>query len=170
MAHWRRKRGGSFSNISFSRRAAKAPRSLAASSADVVLLPQLHVSLYQLKNQCCDVCDSHHRAHNYHRTCAAASVRLSLRTRAHCLFIIRKPPHNLGFHQVHHRIQMPALARAWQNTNTVSLSVTLASPLSTPVAIRTERVVTSPIDCHSDVSILSGEDLLSSTRTSRDRP
>jgi hypothetical protein len=46
MAHYRRKRGGSFSNISFSRSAAEAPQNLAANiSADVVLLLQYYGSL-----------------------------------------------------------------------------------------------------------------------------
>jgi hypothetical protein len=166
MAHWRRKRVGSFSNTSFSRNAAKAPRSLAASSADVVLLLQYQNSLYQFENQCRDACDCRHRPHNYHRTCAAASMRQSLRIRSHCLFTIRKPSDHLSFHLVHHRDQMNALAQAWQSTNTTSSSLTLASPLSTPVYGKTERVVASPIDCHSDVSILSGQDLLSYIRTS----
>jgi hypothetical protein len=166
MAHWRRKRVGSFSNTSFSRSAAKAPRSLAASSADVVLLLQYQNSLYELENQCRDACNRHHRPQHCRRTCPAASVRQNLRIRSYCLFTICKPSDNFSFHLVHRRHQMRALTQPWQSTNATSSSVAFASPLSTPVHRKTERVVASPIDCHSDVSILSGQDLLSSTRTS----
>ena len=110
MAHYRRKRGGSFSNISFSKSAAKAPQSLAANiSADVVLLLQYYGSLDQLKNQCRDAGDCHHRPHNYDGTCAPASARQSLRMCSHCLFTICKPSDDLSFHLVHRCNQMHAL-------------------------------------------------------------
>jgi hypothetical protein len=96
-----------------------------------VFLLQYRNSLYQLENQCRDACDCHHRPHNYHRTCAAALVPQTLRTRSYCLFTICEPSDNLSFHLVHHRDQMHALGQAWQNTNAMSLSVTFASPLST---------------------------------------
>ena len=116
MAHYRRKRGGSFSNISFSRSAAKAPQSLAANiSADVVLLLQYYGSLDQLKNQCRDAGECHHCPHNYNGACAPASARESLRMRSCCLFTICKPSDDLSFHLVHRCNQMHAFTRAWQN-------------------------------------------------------
>ena len=162
---------GAKGEISYSRSAAKAAQSPTANiSADVVLLLQHYASLDQLKNQCRDAGDCHHRPDNYDGICAPASARRSLRMRSYCLFTICKPSDDLSFHLVHRCNQMHTLTRAWQNTSIMSSSVTVASPLSTSIHRQTERGIASPIDCHSDVSILSGEDLLSSTRTSRDQP
>jgi hypothetical protein len=148
MAHWRRKKGGSFSNISFLRSAAKAPQSLAANiSAEVVLSLQYYGPLDQLKNQCGDAGDCHHRPHNYDGTCAPASTRQSLRIGSYCLFTICKPSDDLSFHLVHRCNQMHALTRAWLNASAMSSSVTCASPLSTPIHRK--------IRCHSDVSFIS---------------
>jgi hypothetical protein len=77
MAHYRRKRGASFSNISFSRSAAKVPPSLDANiSPDVVLLLQYYGSLDQLKNQCRDAGRLSSSPGNYE------PARLSLRMRS----------------------------------------------------------------------------------------
>ena len=113
---------------------------------------QCNGSLDQLKNQCRDAGDCHHRPHNYDGTCAPASARQSLRMRSYCLFTICKPSDDLSFHLVHRCNQMHALTRAWQHTSAMSSSVTSASPLSTPIHEKAERGVASPIDCHGDVS------------------
>jgi hypothetical protein len=148
------KGAGSFSNIFFSRSAAKAAWSLAANIlADVVLLLQ-YGPLDQLKDQCRKAGDCQHRARNYDGTPAPASARQSLRIRSYCLITICKPSNDLRFHLVHRCDQMQSLARTWQNTSAVSLSVTFGSPLSTPIHRKTEGGVASPIDCHSDVSFL----------------
>jgi len=80
-----------------------------------VLLLQGCGSLDQLKNQCRDAGDCHHRPHNYDGTCAPASARQSLRIRSYCLFTICKPSNDLSFHLVHRCNQMHAFTRAWQN-------------------------------------------------------
>jgi hypothetical protein len=146
-------KGEVHSQIFPSRSAAKATQSLAANiSADVVLLLQDYGALDQLKNQCRDTSDSHHRPHNHDGTSALASVRQSFRMRSHCLLTIRKPSDDLSFHLVHRCNRMRPLTRAWQNTSATSSSATFASPLSTPVHRKTEHRAASPIDCHSDVS------------------
>ena len=86
--------------------------------------------------------------------------------RSCCLFTICKPSDDLSFDLVHRCNQMHALRRAWQNTSAMSSSSTFASLLSTPIHRKAERVVASPIDCHSDVSFFSDQDLLSSIGTS----
>jgi hypothetical protein len=117
-------RGGSFSNIFFSRSAAKGTESLAANIlADVVLLLQ-YGPLDQPKNQCRKAGDCQHRARNYDGTCAPASARQSLRMRSYCLITICEPSNDLRFHLAHRCNQMLALARAWQSTSAASSSVT----------------------------------------------
>jgi hypothetical protein len=65
-----------------------------------VLSSQYCGSLDQLKNQCRDAGDCHHRPHNYDGTRAPASARQSLRIGSYCLFSIGKPPDDLSFHLV----------------------------------------------------------------------
>jgi hypothetical protein len=150
------------------RSAEKVTQSLAANiSADIVAWLQYYGSLDQLKSQCRDAGDCHHRPHNYDGTCAPASARQSVRIRSCRLFPICKPSDDLSFHLVHRCNQMHALTRASQNTSAMSSSVTFVSPLSTPIHRKTARRVASPIGCHSDMSFLSDQDLLS-TKTCRE--
>jgi hypothetical protein len=128
-----------------------------------VLLLQDYVSLNQLKSQCRDAGDCHHCPRNYDLACAPASARQSLRMRSYRLFAICEASDDLSFHLVRCCNQVHALTRAWQNTRAMSSSATFGSPLSTPIRRKAERGVASPIDCHSDMSFLSEQDLFSST-------
>src|ERR1700746_1153449 len=114
-------------------------------SADVALLLQYHAPLDQLKNQCRDGGDCSHRPHNYNGTRAASLVQ-------QCRLAL--PLHGSASESYGPSQQARALGRAWQNTSAMSSSVTFASPLSTPIHRKAELGVASPIDCHSDVSLL----------------
>ena len=112
MAHWRRKRGGSFLNISCSRSAAKAPLNLAANiSADVAFC--YDSSLDQLKTSA---------------AMEATVVIVPITTMA----LVRRRWYRLPLHGSASESDDPlqearALGRAWQNTSAMSSSVTFAS-------------------------------------------